>query len=123
MNQEYKKVTVKGIGASSGIVKGIVKIVLDQADSFKISQNDILVTSTIDPSWTNCLIKAKAIVTDNGGFLSHVSIVAREFGIPCVVGTGNATEKLQNDMNVIVDGFKGIVYENEENDDIIQSHI
>ena len=109
-----KKVIVKGIGASLGIIKGLVRIAFDPEEALgKFQKDDILVTSMTDPTWTICIGKAKAIVTNSGGILSHAAIVAREMGVPCVTGTRNATEKLKDGMEIIVDGSKGEVYENK----------
>lgn len=109
-----KDILVKGIGASPGVVVGYVRIIFDPSDAMdKLKEDDILVTSMTDPSWTICIGKAKAIITNSGGVLSHAAIVARELGIPCVVGTENATEKLKNGMKIIVDGLKGLIYEHK----------
>jgi pyruvate,water dikinase len=106
-----KRVLVRGIGASPGIAKGIVRIAFDPLEANKkFKGNDILVTSMTDISWTVCMRKAKAIITNTGGVLSHAAIVARELGIPCVVGTRNATERLKDGMEVVVDGLNGTVY-------------
>lgn len=63
------------------------------------------------PGWTICMRKAKAIVTNTGGILSHAAIVAREIGIPCVVGTEDAVEKLEDGSKILVDGTEGEVYQ------------
>lgn len=107
-----KKVLIKGIGASQGVVIGYVRIAFDPSQVIeKFKEDDILVTSMTDPNWTICMRKAKAIITNSGGVLSHAAIVARELGIPCIVGTTNATEKLKDGIKIIVDGLKGLVYE------------
>lgn len=71
----------------------------------------ILVTSMTSPSWILVMKKAIAVVTDNGGMLSHPAIICREFGIPAVVGTHNATQLLKDKMRIIVDGAQGNIYE------------
>ncbi|MFQ6119046.1 MAG: PEP-utilizing enzyme [Methanosarcinales archaeon] len=110
-DKQNKKVILKGIAASPGMVKGFVRIAFDPTDALKkFQKDDILVTPMTDPSWTICIGKAKAIITNSGGILSHAAIVAREMGIPAVVGTKDATEKLKHGMEVIVDGSKGVVY-------------
>lgn len=107
-----KKVLVSGMGASAGKIVGFVRILFDPSEALeKFLGDDILVTSVTDPTWTICMKKAKAIVTNTGGILSHAAIVAREMGIPCVVGTINGTEILRDGMKVEVDGQKGVVYE------------
>jgi len=69
----------------------------------------VLVTNGTDPSWSSCFPLIGALVTSTGGFLTHGSIVSREYGLPCVVGVANATERLKDGMRVRVDGTIGIV--------------
>ncbi len=108
------RVLLRGIGASPGIVEGYVRVAFTPEEALsKFKGDDILVTPMTDPSWTVCIAKAKAIVTNTGGMLCHAAIVAREMGIPCVTGTGNATEKLKDGMKIVVDGSEGVVYEAE----------
>jgi pyruvate,water dikinase len=70
---------------------------------------DVLVTALTTPAWTPLFARASAVVTDIGGPLSHGSIVAREYGIPAVLGTGEATERIQNGQVITVDGATGLV--------------
>jgi pyruvate,water dikinase len=115
MSKEKRKILLKGIGASPGVVKGYARIASEPFEALrKFQKEDILVTSTTDPGWIICMSKAKAIVTDTGGALSHAAIVSRELGIPCVVGTRNATQVLKDGMKIEVDGTNGFVFELEE---------
>lgn len=102
---------LSGFGASPGIASGPVKIVYSLADLSNIKKGDVLVTEMTNPDMVVDMQKAAAIVTDEGGITSHASIVSREMGIPCVVGTGKATKMLRDDMVITVDGFSGKVYE------------
>ncbi|MFH1443238.1 MAG: PEP-utilizing enzyme [Candidatus Micrarchaeota archaeon] len=104
------KLILKGIGASEGKVKGKVKIIGSVNDHFKFREGDILVTRITDPTMTVMMNRAAAIVCDIGGITSHPSIVAREMGIPCVVNTKEATKKLKEGEEVMVDGKKGEIY-------------
>jgi pyruvate,water dikinase len=70
---------------------------------------DVLVAKLTTPAWTPLFARAAAIVTDVGGPLSHGSIVAREYGIPAVLGTGNATQLIQDGQTITVDGDSGVV--------------
>ena len=109
------KILLKGLAASPGKYKGIVKIVFSpQEASKKIEKGDILVTSMTDPDFTPFMKKAGAIITNTGGILSHAAILSRELGVPCVVGTKKATDVLKDDMEVLVDGLKGLIYEVKE---------
>jgi phosphohistidine swiveling domain-containing protein len=99
---------VTGIGASGGIVEGPVRIVHDPAFG-DIEPGEVLVCVTTDPSWAAVLFLASALVVDIGGLLSHAAVVAREVGVPCVVGTGNGTRVLCTGDIVRVDGNEGTV--------------
>jgi len=105
-----ERILLKGIGASAGVARGRVSIVLDPADVHKVGDGDILVTVMTNPLYVVAIQKARAIVTDVGGMICHAAIIARELGIPCVVGTMGATKKLEGDMEVVVDGTRGLVY-------------
>lgn len=100
---------VLGTAGSPGVVRGTAKVVLSLADAGKLQPGDILVTEYTGPWWTPLFGIAGALITDFGGVLSHCAIVAREFGIPAVVGTGSATTTLVDGQLIEVDGDKGIV--------------
>jgi len=106
-----QKIILKGISASAGIVKGKARIILDPFDNSKMKKGDILVTSITNPLFTPAIIKASGIITDLGGTLSHSAVVARELGIPCVVGTKRATKILKDNQKIKVDGEKGTIYQ------------
>lgn len=106
-----QKIILKGIPASAGVTKGKVKIILDPSDNSKMRKGDILVTEMTNPLFVPAIQKAKAIVTDVGGLLSHAAIISRELGIPCVVGTKKATKVLKNNQQIKVDGEKGTIYQ------------
>ncbi len=106
------KVLVKGLPASPGIACGTARVLFDPkkgAEVFK--KGDILVTRMTDPDWVPLMKIAAAIVTDEGGMTSHAAIVSRELGIPCIVGTKEATKVIKDGMVVTVDAYRGIVYE------------
>jgi len=104
---------IKGIVASTGdklkIITGTARIVLSEKDFSKIKKGDILITDETDASFLPAIAKAKAVVTDLGGILCHAAIVSREFEIPCVVGTKNATQVLKNGDKIEIDLKSGIV--------------
>lgn len=101
--------TIKGISASQGKVQGKVRIILSSKDFSKFEAGKILVTQSTNPEWTPLLAVAKAVVTDTGGALCHAAIISREYCIPAVVGTQNATEVLKDGQEIEVDGSKGLV--------------
>ncbi|MFH1307550.1 MAG: phosphoenolpyruvate synthase [archaeon] len=105
------KEILAGIPASPGIGSGKVRLVLDLKDMKKVKKGDVLVTEMTNPDMVVTMQKSIAIVTDEGGMTCHASIVSREMGIPCVVGTREATKILKDDMEVTVNGSTGKVYE------------
>ncbi len=107
---EAKEVLVKGLAASPGIGSGKVKVIFSVDELDKIKEGDVLVTTMTNPDMVPAMKRASAIVTDEGGMTCHAAIVSRELGIPCVVGTGEATKVLSDGMEVTVDGTRGVVY-------------
>jgi pyruvate,water dikinase len=100
---------LKGCAGAAGRIEGIVRILSNPEEGDKLLHGEILVASTTNIGWTPIFPKAAAIITDIGAPLSHAAIVAREMGIPAVVGCGNATLRLKTGDRVIVDGGNGIV--------------
>jgi pyruvate,water dikinase len=109
-NSNRKKLILTGIGASPGTAYGRAKIILSPNDVSKMDDGNILITVMTNPLFVVAMGKAKAIVTDVGGMLCHAAIVARELGIPCVVGTEKATKALKDNMEIVVDGTEGKIY-------------
>ena len=107
---EHGEELLEGLGASPGISSGSVRIIWEMKDLDKIKKGDILVTEMTNPDMVVAMQKAAGIVTDEGGITSHAAIVSREMGIPCVVGTENATKKLKEGEMITVDGGKGRVF-------------
>lgn len=103
------RILLRGIGASIGRITGQVKIIMDVRDVPKMEEGDVLVAPYTTPLLTLAMTKASAIITDTGGLTCHAAVVARELGVPCVVATGKATKVLRDDLEVTVDGGKGIV--------------
>ncbi len=100
---------VRGFPGSAGRVEGVVRVILDPADGAELRPGEVLVTTVTNVGWTPIFPRAGAIVTDVGAPLSHAAIVARELGIPAVVGCGNATALLATGDRVRVDGGAGTV--------------
>ncbi len=101
---------LKGMGASPGIGRGLVRIVHSAEHLEKMQKGDVLVTQMTNPDFVPAMQKAVAIVTDEGGITAHAAIVSREMGVPCVVGTKQATKILKDGDEVTVDGSAGFVY-------------
>jgi pyruvate,water dikinase len=109
--EETAPVLLEGSPASPGVEAGPVKIVMDASEIGKVEKGDILVAEMTTPDFVPAMKRAAAIITDRGGRTAHAAIVSRELGIPCVVGTGNATKTLRNGQTVTVDGARGRVYD------------
>jgi pyruvate,water dikinase len=101
--------TIKGIGASPGSVTGPARVIHGPEEFDQMKPGDILVAKITTPAWTPLFALASGIVTDVGGPLSHSSIVAREYGVPAVLGTGVATVRIQSGRQITVDGNSGVV--------------
>jgi pyruvate,water dikinase len=100
---------VSGFGASAGIVTGRARVIRNLDESGRLEPGDILVCASTAPPWTPLFAIAAAVVTDTGGVMSHSAICAREFGIPCVVGTQVGTNVIPDGATVRVDGTTGRV--------------
>jgi pyruvate,water dikinase len=101
--------TVAGFPGAPGVVEGIARVIRSPEQGDRLQPGDVLVTTVTNVGWTPLFPRAAAVVTDLGAPLSHASIVARELGIPAVVGTGNATMRLRDGDRVRVDGERGTV--------------
>jgi pyruvate,water dikinase len=112
--ESKSRVLTKGKSIGQRIGAGTVRIIKDKHQMGSILPGDVLVADITDPDWEPVMKTASAIITNRGGRTCHAAIIARELGIPAVVGTGNATDILQEGSSVTVscaDGEKGIVYE------------
>jgi pyruvate,water dikinase len=105
------KILLKGLGASPGVAGGPVRIVSDEMNLEVVKKGDVMVTAMTSPDMVPAMTRAAAIVTDEGGMTCHAAIVARELGIPCIVGASHATELLKDGEKITVDGSMGVVYE------------
>ena len=100
---------VVGVAASAGIVEGIARVLHDVSEISTLREGEILVVPVTAPSWAPVFAKIKAAVSDIGGSMSHAAIVAREYGMPAVVGCGDATKRIRTGDRVRVDGDRGTV--------------
>lgn len=109
------KIITKGSSVGARIGSGKANIIKSAEHIYDFKPGDVLVTEMTDPDWEPIMKIASAIVTNSGGRTCHAAIISRELGIPCVVGTGNGTEKIKNGQNITVscaEGEDGYVYEN-----------
>ncbi len=102
------KGALAGIPASSGTIEGRARVVLRMEDA-TLEEGDILVTPFTDPSWTPVFVSVKGLVTEVGGMMTHGSVVAREYGLPAVVGVGDATRLIKDGQRIRVNGTEGYV--------------
>jgi pyruvate,water dikinase len=102
---------LRGLGAAPGMAAGPVSLLATLSDAGKFADGAVLVTRMTAPDWVPLMRRAAAIVTDSGGMTCHAAIVSRELGIPCVVGTQDATKTLRDGELVTVDATRGLVLE------------
>lgn len=100
---------LKGMAASPGVVEGTARVIMDASQIHEVEQDEILVAPITAPSWGPIFGKLKATVTDIGGMMSHAAIVCREYALPAVTGTGNASTKIRTGQRLRVDGTRGTV--------------
>jgi pyruvate,water dikinase len=112
--QTAKDVLLQGTPGSPGVVRGQARIVKDVSEFGKLRPGDVLVAPVTNPAWTPLFQRAVAVVVDAGGAASHAAIVAREYGIPAVMGTMKGTQELKDGQWIQVDGSRGLVLKAEE---------
>lgn len=110
---EYKRENlpakaIVGLPVSSGVIEGRARVILNMEDA-DLEEGDILVTSFTDPSWTPLFVSIKGLVTEVGGLMTHGAVIAREYGLPAVVGVDNATELIKDGQRIRVHGTEGYI--------------
>ncbi|MBA3688919.1 MAG: hypothetical protein H0W81_08845 [Chloroflexi bacterium] len=106
---EHDDQELRGAGASAGVARGPARVALGQNDFERIQPGDIIVCPSSNPSWVPLFAIAAGLVTDTGGVLSHAAVVARELGLPAVVGTREGTTRIADGRMVEIDGTTGVV--------------
>ena len=106
---EPGELLLRGLGAAPGSASGRVRLVAELTDAASLQEGEILVTHMTAPDWVPLMRRAAGIVTDSGGMTCHAAIVSRELGIPCVVGTGNATARLRDGEEITIDAARGVI--------------
>ncbi len=99
---------IAGLAVSAGVIEGRARVILSMTDA-DLSEGDILVTSFTDPSWTPLFVSIKGLVTEVGGLMTHGAVIAREYGLPAVVGVENATKLIKDGQRIRVNGTEGYV--------------
>ncbi|AUZ38966.1 phosphoenolpyruvate synthase [Bacillus sp. MBGLi79] len=110
---EYKRENlpagaIAGLPVSSGVIEGRARVILNMEDA-DLEDGDILVTSFTDPSWTPLFVSIKGLVTEVGGLMTHGAVIAREYGLPAVVGVENATQLIKDGQQIRVHGTEGYI--------------
>jgi pyruvate,water dikinase len=110
---EYKRENlpagaIAGLAVSSGVIEGRARVILKMEDA-NLEDGDILVTSFTDPSWTPLFVSIKGLVTEVGGLMTHGAVIAREYGLPAVVGVENATKLIKDGQRIRVHGTEGYI--------------
>jgi len=98
-----------GLAVSSGVAEGRARVILHMEDTAELEESDILVTAFTDPSWTPLFVTIKGLVTEVGGLMTHGAVIAREYGLPAVVGVENATKLIKDGQQIRVNGTDGYV--------------
>jgi pyruvate,water dikinase len=99
---------IVGLPVSSGVIEGRARVILNMEDA-DLEDGDILVTPFTDPSWTPLFVSIKGLVTEVGGLMTHGAVIAREYGLPAVVGVENATKLIKDRQKIRVNGTDGYV--------------
>lgn len=97
-----------GLAVSSGVIEGRARVILNMEDA-DLEEGDILVTTFTDPSWTPLFVSIKGLITEVGGLMTHGAVIAREYGLPAVVGVENATKLIRDGQRIRVNGTDGYV--------------
>lgn len=110
---EYKRESLPpkafaGLPVSSGVAEGRARVILNVEEA-DLEEGDILVTTFTDPSWTPLFVSIKGLVTEVGGLMTHGAVIAREYGLPAVVGVENATKLIKDGQQIRVHGTEGYV--------------
>jgi len=110
---EYKRENlpaeaIVGLAVSSGVIEGRARVILNMEDA-DLEGGDILVTPFTDPSWTPLFVSIKGLVTEVGGLMTHGAVIAREYGLPAVVGVENATKLIKDGQRIRVNGAEGYI--------------
>ncbi|WP_066397926.1 phosphoenolpyruvate synthase [Neobacillus mesonae] len=110
---EYKRENlpaeaIVGLPVSSGVIEGRARVILNMEDA-DLEDGDILVTSFTDPSWTPLFVSIKGLITEVGGLMTHGAVIAREYGLPAVVGVENATKLIKDGQRIRVNGTEGYI--------------
>ncbi|MCZ7382557.1 MAG: PEP-utilizing enzyme [Candidatus Methanoperedens sp.] len=111
---EVHGTVLSGLGVAAGRASGSARLIRHPGENSKLLAGDVLVAPSTDPGWTPMFLRAKAVVMEVGGYLSHGAIVAREYGIPAVVNVPGAMKSLKDGEQLTVDGDEGKVYRKQE---------
>lgn len=99
---------IAGLPVSSGVIEGRARVILNMEEA-DLDDGDILVTIFTDPSWTPLFVSIKGLVTEVGGLMTHGAVIAREYGLPAVVGVENATKLIKDGQQIRIHGTEGYV--------------
>lgn len=99
---------IAGLAVSSGVIEGRARVILDMGAA-DLEEGDILVTTFTDPSWTPLFVAIKGLITEVGGLMTHGAVIAREYGLPAVVGVDNATQLIRDGQQIRVNGTDGYI--------------
>lgn len=107
-HQDLPVGAIAGLAVSSGVIEGRARVILNMEDA-DLEEGDILVTAFTDPNWTPLFVSIKGLVTEVGGLMTHGAVIAREYGLPAVVGVDNATKLIKDGQQIRVNGTDGYI--------------
>jgi phosphoenolpyruvate synthase/pyruvate phosphate dikinase len=107
-HQDLPAGAIAGLAVSSGVIEGRARVILNMENA-NLEEGDILITTFTDPSWTPLFVSIKGLVTEVGGLMTHGAVIAREYGLPAVVGVDNATKLIKDGQRIRVNGTDGYV--------------
>jgi len=109
-DKDFSEKVTTGKVASNGLVVGTARVILSPEDANRLKRGEILVTTMTTPDYSMAISRAAAIVTDEGGVTCHAAIISRELGIPCIIGTENATKLVKDGEELKVEANVGAIY-------------
>lgn len=108
--QVLDKQVISGSIANRGKIKGTARVLTSYQDIYKVEKGDIIVATMTTPDYVSAMEKAGGFITDEGGITCHAAILSREFNVPCIVGTVNATRKIKDGQRIELDAYTGKIY-------------
>ena len=108
--ENLERKVISGSIANKGKVRGLARVLTSYKDIYKVKKGDIIVATMTTPNYVSAMEKASGFITDEGGITCHAAIISREFNVPCIVGTTNATKEIKDGQTIELDAYTGNIY-------------